>query len=102
MAKIKQDFIGYAVAALEPHYVQIQNAYIYNELNGKSNVRLLWSMYRVVQQAARKEGYKALVVGRANKVSWIDRTKFVYDGYVNDTHIETAMRSVLRIIMEKA
>lgn len=99
MAKIKQDFIEYATAVLEPHYEQIHNSVIYNELTNKSDVALLWSMEHKVRQAARQEGYSELVVGRENKVSWIDETKFVYDGEINDSHIETAMRSVLRNIM---
>lgn len=99
MAKIKQDFIEYATAVLEPHYAKIHNSGIYNELTGKSDVALLWYMYHTVRQVTRQEGYSDLVVGRENKVSWIDETKFVYDGEINDNHIETAMRSVLRNIM---
>lgn len=99
MAKIKQDFIEFATAALEPRYEQIHNCVIYNELTEKTDVALLWAMYRTVRQAARQEGFTDLVVGRENKVSWIDETKFVYDGEINDSHIETAMRSVLRNIM---
>lgn len=99
MAKIKQDFIEYATAVLEPHYERIHNSVIYNELTEKSDVALLWGLYLAVRYAARQEGFSELVVGRANKVSWIDETKFVYDGEINDSHIETAMRSVLRNIM---
>lgn len=101
MAKIGKDVIEYIVVVLKEKEIELgsplQAHYELYKSNGVSLTRFMWDLYYLARDHAVKvEGHSDLVMGSEDSASWVSESKFIVDGEVFDSHIETAMRSVIK------
>ena len=54
----------------------------------------------VVERHVKLNGYSTTFNGKGNRNSWHNESKYVYEGQLNDSHIETAMRAVYKRLKE--
>lgn len=97
MAKIHKEAIEYVKQVIVSKDLDLPTILKSEYLDkGLSTARFIWDLYRFVERAVKANGeYTCLFAGKEDQTSWKGGAKFLYPGEVKDTHIETAMRSVV-------